>query len=295
MSLASGDLTTLANVKAYLSGPPADVILQRLIPAMSRTILSALNRTILVPKSYTEQYNGTGTTELVLPNWPLLDSPLLTLTISGTTITIAPQDSDVSVARNPFGFRYQPWEGDPPGFTAVVELVGGAFYSFGNQNVVISYSAGYQISNEAFTVPIAPGPYVYTPLAPYGIWATDRGVKYSATGVALTAITSGTPAVGQYIPPTPGATTPVLNYTFAAADAGVGLLASYGYIPFDVEQVCIDLIGERAAYRSRIGIRSQSLAGQETISYDTSGLTKYIQGVLNPYMSVIPPNLGANV
>lgn len=273
---------------------PSTTILQRVIPALSRTILGVLNRPLLVPKLYTQQFNGSGTNALVLPNWPLLDTPALTLNVSGADITIAPQDSDTNVISTPWGWRYQPWDGLPPGNPAVLELVGGAGYCWGLQNVVLSYTAGYRITGEAATIPATP--FHVTPAQPYGLWATDEGVTYAATGVALVAIPfPGTPTIGQYIPPAPDLAIPRLYYTFAAADVAAHVLLSYGFIPADVEQLTIDLIGERLAYRGRIGLRSQSLAGQESIAYDLSGITAYIRRALADYVSVIPPATGASV
>lgn len=290
MSLATGDLTTLAAVKAYVSNPAADPVLSALIVRESAHIRSILNRGLLVPTTYTQQFSGQGTRQLVLPEWPLLS--LTSLVVDGTTIPIAPQINDPLPASVPFGWRFQPWNGVPPGQPAVVDLVGYRFFG-GFQNVVATYKAGYQVSNEAQTIPASS--FQITPNAPYGSWATDQGVTYAATGAALTAILAGTPTVGQYLPPNPGLSTPRLAYTFAAADVGQGVLLTYGFIPADLEQVCIELIAERVSYRSRVGLRSQALAGQETIAYDLSGIPAYAVEMLRPYESVLPPAIGAPV
>ncbi len=169
-----------------------------------------------------------------------------------------------------------------------------ASISFGGpQNVVVNYTAGYQVTGEAQV--ISASPFTVTPTAPYGAWATDQGVTFAATGVALTAISTGVPTTGQYLPPMPNAPTPTYVYTFAAADTGLGVLFSYGFVPSDLEQACIEFISERAAYRTRIGIRSQSLASQEVISYDLSGISKYVMDVLSEYISPLPPAMGAPV
>jgi hypothetical protein len=290
MSLAGGDLTTLTAVQGYIDSAPSNTVLSGLIIRVSRMMLSAMSRPLLVPRAYTEQFNGTGSRQIVLPNWPLLAAP--TLAIGGVPVTVAPQPSD-SVAGSAWpswGFRYQPWNGMPPGDPAVLELTGGAFYRWGQQNVVISYNAGYQVSGEV------PNAAAYTPLTPWGSWATDRGVTYAGAGAALTAITSGAPGVGQYVAPAPDApSSPTTAYTFNAADVSTGLLISYGFIPADVEQAAIEFISERASYRRRVGVRSQSLAGQEVMSYDLSAINKFVQATLGPYCSVIPPAMGASV
>ena len=76
-------------------------------------------------------------------------------------------------------------------------------------------------AGEAISVPLS-SPYNVT-VANASAYADDLGVTYAATGLSLTRVTT-TPAIGQYeVNPATGV------YTFAAADAGVALLASYTY------------------------------------------------------------------
>ena len=67
--MTTGDLTTLANVKAYFSPPLVttadDALLSRLITAASGFIQSWLNRTI-ASATYSETRNGAGGTRLPL-------------------------------------------------------------------------------------------------------------------------------------------------------------------------------------------------------------------------------------
>jgi hypothetical protein len=295
VTLLAGDLTTLAAVQSYvteLSATPSAPVAQGLISRISMMIRGCLNRPYLFPRSYTRQFDGTGTQQLVLPDYPLIGSTLSSLFISGVPITLSPQPSDNTSSLPPFGYRFQPWDGFPPGMPAVVELLGTLFFS-GRQNVVASYTAGYQVTGEAQTIPGTP--YQITPLAPFGTWATDAGVTFAATGAALTAIASGTPTAGQYLPPAPDLASPRLSYTFAAADTTKGVLLNYGFIPSDIEQVVLELIAERASYRRRVGLRSQSLASQESFTYEDSGLSKWAVDALYPYISVLPPPVGASV
>lgn len=291
MSLAAGDLTTLTTAKAYMTSPPSDAIISGLITRISAQIRSTLNRGLLVPKSYVQQFSGQGTKQLVLPEWPLLS--LTSLVVSGVTVPIAPQVGSQPLPNTPFGYRFQPWSGVPPGSPAVLDLTGFSFL-WGLQNVVATYTAGYQVTNESQTIPSV-SPYTITPAQAFGSWATDQGVTNAATGVVLTAIASGTPATGQYLPPAPDASPARTVYTFAAADSGTGVLLSYGFVPADLEQACLEFVAERSSYRTRVGLRSQSLAGQETIAYDLSGITKYVMDVLAEYISVLPPAIGAPV
>jgi hypothetical protein len=251
------------------------------------SIRSILNRTSLLPRAYSEQFDGTGTAQLVLPNYPVLGLP--TLSVSGQSISQAAQEGD-----GPgfcFGFRYQPWNGIPPGNPAVLELVGTRYWG-GRQNVVVNYSAGYQITDEPGTVDATT--YQITPLIPQGNWASDQGVVYADTGVALVPV-ADSPTVGQYVPPNPEGLMPILYYQFSVDDASQNLLLSYGFIPYDIEQVALEVIADRASYRTRAGVRSKSLAGQETIAYTDTALNDYVNRSLGAYISVLPPAIGAAV
>lgn len=281
MSLAGGDLTTLATLQAYTGSGASAAVLSGLISRISRLTQSYLNRSLLVPKDYIQRFNGTGTRTLILPNWPVLD--LSSVVISGASIDLI---SDDNSSYSSYGIRFPTWDGLPPGDPAILEYAGG-FYSFGGQNIVVAYRAGYQVADEAHTIPATP--FEVTPTAPYGIWATDEGVTY-ANGTALTAISTGTPTAGQYRPPAPdlasGART---AYLFAAADAGQDILLTYGFVPYDVEQAVLEFIMDRSAYRQRPGVKSQMLASQESITYDTSALSRFVDETLGAYKSVLPP------
>lgn len=285
MSLLAGDLTTITTAQSYVDPLPNSTILQGLITRISRAILSELNRSSFVPRVFVEQWNGTGTQELMLPNWPVLT--INSLSISGISVPPSPPTLSPPPSTPTFGYRFQPWNGIPPGHPPDLTLVN-LYYLFGHQNVLVNYTAGYQVTGEV------PNAASYTPLAPYGIWSTDQGVMYSTTKTSLTPTTGTTPSVGQYVPPIPDVTEPSYSYIFNSADISTGLILNYGYVPADVEQVALELIAERASYRRRVGVKSQSLAGQENLSYDLTGISGYVRQMLQAYISVLPPNLGAN-
>jgi hypothetical protein len=173
----------------------------------------------------------------------------------------------------PGGWGQQPYYGNAMGWKP---------FSKGVNNIAVTYQYGYAIQNEAQTIP-ATSPYQITPNAPYGAYGADNGVTYASSGIALTPILSGTPSAGQYVPPNLAGDTPTLAYTFAAADEGKAVLLNYSYVPYQVEQACIETVGERYRYKSRIGLKSQTMGGQETSAYDLSGLTKPIMDMLNPF------------
>jgi hypothetical protein len=104
------------------------------------------------------------------------------------------------------------------------------------------------------------------------------GVVYAATGAALSAVPAA-PATGQYSI-AGGA------YAFGAGDAGAAVEISYGFIPQDVAQAALELAAERFRAAERIGLRSKSLGGQETIAYDVSAISAPVLALLQPYRRV---------
>ena len=79
---------------------------------------------------------------------------------------------------------------------------------------------------------------------------------------------------------------PAGRYSFSAADAGQAVMLSYGYVPQDVAQAALELAAERFRAADRIGLRSKSVGGQETIAYDTSAVPAPILMMLQPYKRV---------
>jgi hypothetical protein len=288
MSLAGGDLTTLGAAKLYINSPPADPVLAGLITRISAMIRNSLNRRLLVPRTYVHQFDGTGTRQLVLPEWPVVS--LASLVVDGVVIQQALPASNSTTAIIPYGWRYQPWDGQPPGEPAAIELSGATFI-WGKQNVIATYTAGYQVTGEAATLDASGS---YTPQTPFGTWATDQGVTYAATKAPLVAVSTA-PSLGQYIPPAPDAPSPTTKYTFNTGESSNAVLFNYGYVPADIEQVALELIAERASYRSRVGEHSHNVGGQMTVTFDLSGIPKYAVDILLPYLNVLPPPMGASV
>jgi hypothetical protein len=270
------DLCTLADVKAWLgrSDSNSDALLSALITRTSRQILSWLRRTTILPHAGLEIRDGTGGLQMVLREWPVVS--ITSLVINGYTV---PQSGEAGVS----GFLLEPWSGVPPGRAQALALNGhffGMCYpgAVNVQNVSIAYRAGYEVSAEAQTV--ANGSIAV--LAPYGAWTCDGGVTY-ANGTPLVAVT-GPPSVGQYqpAPNAPG------TYNFNAGDNGEAVLVTYGYVPADLADACIELVAERFKYAQRIGELSHSLGGNETVSFDNARLTPLITALLQPYRHVLP-------
>lgn len=148
--MAAGDLTTVTKVKTEwlkISVATDDAILQALITAASRQIVSYLQRSVL-SATFTEKRNGTGTSMIVLKHWPV--TAITSVTVNASVIPASSQGS--------YGWVCNLWDGStfpiPP---AVIQLVGGGYSGFppysipaapgvfneGGQNIQIVYTAGF--------------------------------------------------------------------------------------------------------------------------------------------------------
>lgn len=265
---APGDLTILANVKAWRSPPVTttadDPQIARIITAASDFITRYLQRSLLT-QSVTETRNGTGGRVLMLRRAPV--TALAQLLIDGVAVPEAPDPVSAGYALDgPAGLLY---------------LRGYAFRR-GVQNVAVTYTAGFLVSAEEHAVPSV-APYQLGCASLQQLWASDAGVAY-ANGAALVPLPQGaTPVAGQYVPPA----APDGFYGFAAGDAGAAILVSYSYTPRDLEQAAIELALLRINERARIGETAKTLAG-EVVSFTQSDVTQSIAAALQPYRRVVP-------
>jgi hypothetical protein len=268
--MSPNDLTTLPALKAWLGLPstdsPNDTTLAALITAASRAIYALLSRPGLLPQNYSETLDGE-TTRITLRHWPVIG--IASLAIDG--LNVPPVIAGVR-----HGYLLQSVDAAPPGRQQYVDIFG-RWMLRGRQNVAIAYSAGYSVAGEAQTVPSAT-PWQIAAGQPFGPWGWDLGVVYAATGASLVAV-AASPSIGQY------AVSAGL-YTFSAADAGAQVSLSYGYVPQDITQAALELSAERFRAAERIGLRSKSVGGQETIAYDTSAVSSAVLALLQPYRRV---------
>jgi hypothetical protein len=271
--MSACDLTNLAALKAWLglpAGPAAsDATLAVLITAASRAICAALSRPNVLPQDYAEVLDGDRRT-LTLRHWPALQ--VRSVTWNGVAV---PQIAAGSVGAA-FGYILRPGDLAPPGTPQALDLFGVA-PSHRRANVVVDYRAGYAVIDETQTIPVV-APFALAPLAPYGAWASDLGVFYAENGGPLAAV-AGAPAAGQYAV-SDGV------YSFAADDAGAAVSLSYGYIPQDLAQAAIELAAERFRAADHIGVRSKSLGGQETVSFDGAAMSAPVLALIQPYRRV---------
>ncbi len=258
MTANQNDLTTLATLKSYLSpGSSDDTLLQRLLTSASVAIENYLNRAI-ISKTISDVFDGTGGRVMVMPESPV--TAVASVTINGNVIPAG----SVTTA----GFYS----------TANAIILNGYSFCKGNGNVAITYTAGYKVSGEAATIPATP--YQVAAAQPNGSWVGDGGVTFATSGIALTKVT-GTPTTGQYAVSLNGL------YTFAAADTGLGVLITYNYCPYDLEQFCIGTVQYWLNDRQRGGETSRSMGGQ-TISYSQKDMPAWVQTGLNQLKRVTP-------
>ena len=270
------DLVSLADLKSWLgiTGTDDDVLLAQLITQISRAIFNVIDRPAVLPSVYTETYDGGNEVSIMLRQWPV--TGVSSCVVNG--VVIPPSPPLVAGASAQTGYVLIPLMPPRPGQCRGCRCAG-FFFTCGIQNVTISYSAGYQITNESVVIPTTP-PYSVSAQAPYGDWASDGGVVYS-NGVSLIAV-AGIPAAGQYA---------VVNggYSFAQPDAGSTVLLTYGYVPADLASCCMDWAAERYAYRARIGQHSKSLGGQETMAFIVKDIPDFVASALSPYRRLIMP------
>ena len=128
--MAAGDLTTLANIKAWFSPPLVttadDALLTRVITAASQYIQSWLGRQI-ASQSYTETRDGAGGRKLVLANAPV--TAVATLSIDGIAIPMASSPSAAGYV-----------------FSATTIYLQSYLFTPGYQNVAVAYTAGYAVT-----------------------------------------------------------------------------------------------------------------------------------------------------
>ncbi len=268
--MSAYDLTTVANVKAWLGLPgtptPSDTMLAGLVVAASRAIYATLSRPSLLPQTYSDTID-LESDRVYLANWPV--SQINSVILDGLLVPPAVAASAPPV----IGYLLQPGDVAPPGRPQALDIFGRRYHRR-RQSLVVAYQAGYAVESETATAP-STAPYLVTAAAPFGAWARDLGVVYAGAGQPLQ-VTTGAPALGQYL----------VNsgvYQFSASDAGAALLLSYGFVPQDLAQAATELAAERFRAAERIGLRSKSLGGQETIAYDLSGMSASVEALIAPY------------
>ena len=304
ISLGPVQLSNLTRTKAWLgltANTNADLLVGMLMSSVSAQIMAYLERPSFVSTQYTDTVDGQGNTVQFLQNWPV--TAVTSVMIDGQNISYIPnQDAPFApvMGFSSYGYTWRAWDQTVPGNPGAIQLLGSALFNTGYQNVIIQYTAGYAWS-ETGTLGAAPSltqgtnnstlPFNVQLGMPLGIPIADGGVYYLSGGVLGSRLTyvpwTGIPTIlaqGTYtIDPTTAG-----SYYLSAADAMQSFQVDYSFVPYAVEQAMWEWINEIYARKSRPGIKSKSLASQETMSYDTSAVPSYVAMALQPFMSVIP-------
>lgn len=263
-------LTFLEDVKIWgdqITSVNDDALLNRLILQASRAIHAYLSVNNLFYSNFVEVYNGLNNTRIFLKEYPIVSVDYLY--VNGILINEAPQPPNLG-----YGWRLEKPNNAPPARPQAIDLYGATFAK-GSQNVYISYWAGYCVQSEKHIIPSI-APYNITTNQPYGAWAQDDGL-FDINGNKFTHVYND-PDVNQYsIDASSGV------YKFNASNANTQVFINYSYVPFDIEQACIEMVRERYSYSKRIGQKSKSLGGTEKISYDLSAMSDYVKMLLQPY------------
>ena len=123
--MAYGDLTTLANVKAWLgmSQDADNMVIARLITSASLMLGQYANRNFM-SASYTINVDGTGGAVLMLRQYPV--TAVASVSINGLALP-------VSTGPGVAGYR----------FTQSRVIVDGYRFTKGNANIVVAYTGGF--------------------------------------------------------------------------------------------------------------------------------------------------------
>lgn len=270
--MALGDLTTLANVKAWRTPPITttadDTAVTREIAAASRAVLQKINRKSIGYASYIETRNGMGTSGMKLREYPV--NLVTSVIICGQTVPAVVPSS----ASSGYGFV---WDQD---FGML--YLNGFTFDLGFQNVTVAYTAGLVTTDIAELIP-ASSPFTIPCSQLSDLWYSDAGMVYAATAIPLVAVT-GAPQPGQYIPPNG----PDGYYQFNAADASAAVDISYGWTPRDVEEATINAVILEYNRRNRIGENAKALAGENITYYSSKAFTETTLDRLRNYTEVVP-------
>lgn len=266
-------LTSLDSIKEWLQISPAvttaDNLLTRMNRSVSAFVINHLNRDGISLQSYRDVYDGGGNCFMVLRRGPVL--AVTTVSFNGTLIPAAQGNGIDSPYRGG-------WSLDPDYSVLGTQRLN--FYDYrmprGRSTVVVQYQAGYVVIGEEVVIGSSPSPFLYRPVQ---YWLQDENVTID--GSPATKVPSA-PATGQYAVSATG------QYSFNVADAGKTAAITYSFVPPDIQNAVIEIVGERYRYMDRIGLVSKALGGQETVSFSQKAIADFVKENLVPYINVVP-------
>lgn len=260
------DLTTLARARAWVfasggSGATAtDSQLSLLITSASAYVLNYIHRTSLAAQDHDERYDSAGRDFILLRNSPVIS--VSSLQFGGVSI------SDEATG-NPPASGYLIGDQREPSSLQTLTMYGYCFPR-GRGTVRVQYRSGCVVAETH----VAAASVTTT-----ATWLQDEGVTLA--GVAMTKVT-GAPASGQYAVSSAGV------YSFNAAQVGQSVVISLSYVPQDIEQAVVELVGDRFKAKDRIGLRSKNLPNGEGISFDVRAMGDHTRDALSRWVRVVP-------
>lgn len=261
--MKAGTLATVAQVKEWVGVKPDntadDAMLQRLVDSASAFVYSYLSLDTFAKSQYDEMYDAHGGQFMVLRQVPALE--MLAMAINGTPVNPATGDGKTTAFTN--GYKL---------FKQNLTLFGFMFPHC-RSTVFVSYTAGYAKTDEKHVLDDN------SQTAVNEVWLEDIGAKL-LDGTVLTLVDAD-PGPTQY-------SVSEGVYTFGDAVAEGTVLISYSFVPADINQAVVELVGERYKYKDRIGHASKSLGGQETVSFQPNNVPAIIKDMLNKYIRVVP-------
>lgn len=278
--MAKGDLVLLDDLKAWVYKTPVgagaglnEQLLKNLITRASQMVVTYTNRVPFQKRTVVELRDGFDSRQMLLREWPVLSVSSVyidnQIVAQGASVPGSGSFSD--------GWYLDPWDETVPGNPQSISLYGRCFPR-GSIRTQVTYVAGYTVLDEAYTIPSGGGEYS---VVTQPTWIQDEGVTFN--GTAMTLVAGTTPAAGQYALGSASG-----QYIFSAADAGNEVKLNYDFVPIDLQQALIEWIAERYAYMSRIGIMSQSVGGQTTVSYSIKAIPEFVKNILDQYKRVAP-------
>ena len=275
------DLTTLQAVKDFVEVQTTkdDTIIASLITSFSQWALTYCSReTLSRILSFTETYDGNGSTRLYTRNSPI--QSLVAVLVNGNAMPISAGYGKAGAFIEQLGKSIGVRGGSGAGSFVTTWYPGGGGPAFafwkGQGNIQIQYTAGHlpaDVLNDVLTIALQ------TVQLSAGPWAADAGVVFYPSLVPLVQVPSS-PTTGQYS---------VLNglYTFAVADNGKQVAVSYKIYqaPADLELCARRTVGVVYKRRQWLDQASKTLGAQ-----GASGTTRYRDWKLTPEDEVTMTN-----
>lgn len=281
------DLCVLADVKAWipnLTGTASDALLQSLITRASRYIANWLQRPLLA-MAYTEKRSGTGRPALALLRSPAF--AVNSVTISSATINPAPSPLTSGYL---FDENFAYIQGLPSVPNSTIFAFSPVTFQHGMQNIVLQYSAGYMLPNQA-----TPPDWVTATATSFG--ATIQPTSNNAGSYVYVCTVAGkTGASRPQFSQTGGASTTDGTAPTAATWTNLGVTALPASLPSgptnelppDITEACVELVALRYRERDRIGQLSQHLDGQTIAYFQRGSMPASVEDALSSYKNVMP-------